>query len=79
MAQNNAWQLLSPHRIRFNRIIIESTAFSQDSQIPAAVASLADANLVLVQKESGTRKEVQQRVSHLARGSQGSIAVILQA
>lgn len=79
VAQNNAWQLLSPHRIRFNRIIIESTAFSQDSQIPAAVASLADANLVLVQKESGTRKEVQQRVSHLARGSQGSIAVILQA
>lgn len=77
VAPREAWQLLSPHRVRFNRIIIESTAFKQESQIPSAVASLADANLVLVQGDSGTRREVQQRVSCLARGANGSLAVIL--
>jgi uncharacterized protein involved in exopolysaccharide biosynthesis len=79
IAPSEAWQLLSPHRVRFTRIIIESTAFKQESQIPSAVASLADANLVLVQSDSGTRKEVQQRVARLARGTKGSLAVILQA
>lgn len=79
VARSDAWQLLSPHRMRFNRIIIESTAFSQESQLPSAVASIADANLVLVQRDSGSRNEVQQRVAHLARGTQGSLAVILQA
>ena len=79
VAPSEAWQILSPHRVRFSRIIIESTAFKQESQIPSAVASLADANLVLVQGDSGTRREVQQRVSRLARGSKASLAVILQA
>ena len=79
IAPSEAWQLLGPHRVRFTRIIIESTAFKQESQIPSAVASLADANLVLVQSDSGTRKEVQQRVVRLARGTKGSLAVILQA
>ncbi len=79
VAPREAWQLLGPHRLRFSRIIIESTAFKQDSQVPSAVASLADANLVLVRSDSGTRREVQQRVSRLARGSSGSLAVILQA
>jgi len=79
IAPSEAWQLLGPHRVRFSRIIIESTAFKQESQIPSAVASLADANLVLVQSDSGTRREVQQRVARLARGTKGSLAVILQA
>lgn len=79
IAPQDAWQLLSPHRHRFHRIIIESTAFTQESQIPAAVAPLADANLILVDRRCGTRQQISESVSHLARGTHGPISVILQS
>lgn len=79
IAPSDAWQLLSPHRQRFSRIIIESTAFTQESQIPSAVAALADANLILVRKNSGTRKEMEQSVARFSRSTHGSLAVILHA
>lgn len=75
----DTWQLLSPHRQRFDRIVVESTAFTQESQIPAAVAPFADANLVLVDRRQGTRREIEESVSHLSRGTHGSISVILQS
>ena len=79
IAPQDTWQLLSPHRQRFNRIVIESTAFTQETQIPAAVAPLADANLVLVDRHHGTRQQISESVSHLARGTHGPISVILQS
>jgi hypothetical protein len=79
IAPQEAWQLLSPHRHRFYRIIIESTAFTQESQIPAAVAPMADANLVLVDRHYGTRRDIEESVSHLARGTHGPLSVILQS
>jgi polysaccharide biosynthesis transport protein len=79
IAPSDTWHLLSPHRLQFDRIIIESTAFSQESRIPSAVAAMADANLVIVKKDIGTRREVQQSVAHLARGIRGSLSVILQS
>ena len=79
IAPQEAWQLLSPHRHRFYRIIIESTAFTQESQIPAAVAPMADANLVLVDRHHGTRRDIEESVSHLARGTHGPLSVILQS
>ncbi len=79
VAPQDTWQLLSPHRHRFDRIIIESTVFTQESQIPAAVAPLADANLVLVDRTRGTRREIEESVSHLARGTHGTLSVILQS
>ncbi len=75
----DTWQLLSPHRQRFDRIVIESTAFTQESQIPAAVAPFADVNLVLVDRKHGTRGEIEASVSHLSRGSHGTLSVILQS
>jgi len=79
IAPQETWQLLSPHRQRFHRIIIESTAFTQESQIPAAVAPMADANLVLVDRHHGTRRDIEESVSHLARGTEGPLSVILQS
>lgn len=79
IAPQETWQLLSPHRHRFHRIIIESTAFTQESQIPAAVAPMADANLVLVDRHYGTRRDIEESVSHLARGTHGPLSVILQS
>lgn len=79
VAPQDTWQILSPHRQQFERIVIESTAFTQESQIPAAVAPLADANLVLVDRNHGTRREIEESVSHLARGTRGVLSVILQS
>jgi len=79
VAPQDTWQLLSPHRQRFDRIVIESTAFTQESQIPAAVAPLADVNLVLVDRTRGTRREIEESVSHLARSVRGALSVILQS
>ncbi len=79
VAPQDTWQLLSPHRHHFDRIIIESTAFTQESQIPSAVAPLADANLVLVDRTHGTRQEIEESVSHIARSVRGSLSVILQS
>jgi GumC protein len=79
IAPHDAWQLLGPHCQRFHRLVIESTSFTQDSQIPAAVAPLADANLVLVDRRRGKRREIGEAVSHLARGTGGPISVILQS
>ncbi len=75
----DTWQLLSPHRQSFDRIIIESTAFTQESQIPAAVAPFADANLVLVDRKQGTRREIEASVAPLSRGCRGAFSVILQS
>jgi len=79
VAPQDAWQLLGPHRHHFDRIVIESTAFTQESQVPAAVAPLADANLVLVDRTRGTRAEIGESVSHLARSVSGALSVILQS
>lgn len=79
VAPQDTWQVLSPIRHRFHRIIIESTAFTQSSQVPAAVASFADSNLVLVDRTRGTRGEIEEGVAFLARGCQGPISVILQS
>ncbi len=79
VAPQDTWQVLSPIRHHFHRIVIESTAFTQSSQVPAAVASLADANLVLVDRTRGTRHEIEESVAHLARGTRGPISVILQS
>lgn len=79
VAPQDTWQVLSPIRHRFHRIIIESTAFTQSSQVPAAVASFADSNLVLVDRTRGTRSEIEEGVAFLARGCQGPISVILQS
>lgn len=79
IAPQDTWQVLSPIRHRFHRIIIESTAFTQASQVPAAVAALADSNLVLVDRSRGNRGEIEEGVAHLARGTRGPISVILQS
>ncbi len=79
IAPQNAWQLLSPHCQQFDRIIIESTAFTQESQIPASVAPLADVNLVLVDRTLGTRDQIEESVTYLARGSRRPLSVILQS
>lgn len=79
VAPQDTWQLLSPHRQRFERIVIESTAFTQESQIPSAVAPLADANLVLVDRSLGNRREIEESVSLLARGTRGTLSIILQS
>jgi preprotein translocase subunit SecD len=47
--------------------------------VPAAVAPLADANLVLVDRTRGTRAEIGESVSHLARSVSGALSVILQS
>jgi hypothetical protein len=79
VAPQDTWQLLSPHRHHFDRIVIESTAFTQESQVPAAVAPLADANLVLVDRTRGTRHQIGESVAHLARSVRGGLSVILQS
>ncbi len=79
IAPSDAWQLLGPHRQQFSRIIIESTAFSQESQIPGAVAAFSDANLILVKKGYGSRQDIEKSIARLGRGTKGSLAVILHA
>ncbi len=79
VAPQDTWQLLSPHRHQFERIVIESTAFTQESQIPAAVAPLADANLVLVDRNQGTRQEIELSISHIARSVRGTLSIILES
>ena len=41
--------------------------------------SMADANLVLVDRHHGTRRDIEESVSHLARGTHGPLSVILQS
>ncbi|MCB1228980.1 MAG: GumC family protein [Verrucomicrobiae bacterium] len=79
LAQRNAWQLLSPHRQYFSRIIIESTSFAQESQIPAIVASLADANLLVVERDCGSRVEIERTVNALRRSTEAPLSLILEA
>lgn len=78
-APQDAWQLLSPHCQRFGRVVIESTAFTQETQVPAAIAPMADANLILVDKNSGTRDQIENSVTFLARGTRSQLSVILQS
>jgi len=78
LSPQSTWQLLGPQRQRFERIIIESTAFSQESRIPSAVAAFSDANLVLVERQRGDRREVEEGLGHLARSGSGSVSLILQ-
>jgi hypothetical protein len=40
---------------------------------------MADANLVLVDRHHGTRRDIEESVSHLARGTHGPLSVILQS
>ncbi|MCB1092687.1 MAG: hypothetical protein KDL87_14220, partial [Verrucomicrobiae bacterium] len=79
VAPNYAWQLLGPHRQHFGRIVIESTSLSQQSEIPAVIASFADANLLLVKKNRGNKREIEDVVNHLSRGSQSQMSLVLVA
>ena len=79
MAQQNAWHLLSPHRQHFSRIIIETTSFSPESQIPAFVATFADANLLMVEKDRRSRVEIEQAVQEFRRTADSPLSLILQA
>ncbi len=78
-AQQNAWQLLSPHRQYFSRIIIETTSFSQESQIPAVVSSFADANLLVVERDRSTRIEIEEAIRDFRRTSESPLSLILQS
>lgn len=78
LSPQSAWQLLGPQRQRFERIVIESTAFPQESRVPGAVAAFSEANLVLVERSRSDRREIEEGLAHLARGGNGSVALILQ-
>ncbi len=77
IAPNEAWQLLSPHRQHFGRIVIESTSLSQQSQIPAVIASMADANVLLVNQDRGSKREVEETVDRFARNHAPQVSLIL--
>jgi len=78
LSPQSAWQLLAPHRQRFGRIVIETTAFAQDTRIPSAVAALSDSNLVIVERQRGSRRQVEEGLAHLTRSGNGSVSLILQ-
>ncbi len=73
----SAWQLLGPQRQRFDRIVVESTAFTQDSRIPCAVAAFSDANLVLIERRRQDRNELGASLAHLTRSGTGSVSLVL--
>ena len=78
-ARQNAWQLLSPHRQYFSRIVIETTSFAQETQIPSIVASFADANLLVVVKDQGPRADVEQTIRDFQRTAESPLSLILQS
>ena len=78
VAPTSAWQLLGPHCQNFGRIIIESTAVSQSSQVPAVLTSFADSNLLIVSMEQDSRRDTQDAVIHLSRHSRSPLSLILQ-
>lgn len=77
IAPNDAWQLLSPHRQHFGRIVIESTSLSQQSQIPSVIASIADANVLVVNKDRGRKRDVEDTVERFSRNDAAQISLIL--
>lgn len=79
LAPRDAWQLLGPHRQHFSRIIIESTAFSHDSQVPSVVAAFVESNLLLVEKSRGTRREIEETVRRFRQKTNTPVSLILQA
>ena len=78
ISPRNAWELLSPHTGDFTRIVIETTSIAQQTQVPALIASVSNANLLLVQKDRDEKKEVEDTVRLLTRGSDAQLSLILQ-
>ncbi len=78
VAPNSAWQLIGPHCQNFQRIVIESTAVSQDSQVPAVLTSFADSNLLIVSTERDTRNDTKHVVTRLAECARAPLSLIMQ-
>lgn len=78
ISPRNAWELLSPHTGDFSRIVIETTSIPQQTQVPSLIASVSNANLLLVQKNRDEKKEVEETVRLLSRNSEAQLSLILQ-
>jgi hypothetical protein len=78
VSPNSAWQLLGPHCQRFGRIIIESTALPQDSQVPAVLTSCADANLLIVSMKKDSKKDTKHVVARLTGQASAPLSLIMQ-
>lgn len=79
ISQNSAWQLLGPHCQNYGRIVIDSTAISQSSQIPAVISGFADSTLIVVQLEHDSKREVEETVKGLRGNRVVSTSLILQS
>ena len=78
VAPNSAWQLIGPHCQNFQRIVIESTAVSQDSQVPAVLTSFADSNLLIVSTERDSRNDTKHVVTRLTECARAPLSLIMQ-
>lgn len=78
IAPRNSWELLTPHTEGYDRVVIESTALSQESQFPAFVASHSESNLLLVDRSNDNTDEIERAIALLSRNSPSAISLILQ-
>ncbi len=78
ISPNSAIQLLGPHCQNFGRIVIESTAMTQSSQVPSVLTSFAEANLLIVSKKDDTRRDSLEAVNQLSRHAKAPISLIFQ-
>tara|TARA_R110002096_G_scaffold310126_8_gene504715 strand:- start:2192 stop:4183 length:1992 start_codon:yes stop_codon:yes gene_type:complete len=75
---DTALQHLKVYYEKFGRIVIESTAVSQSSQVPAAFTSFSESNLLIVSLNQDTRQDALDTVNQLTRHAKAPISLIFQ-